>query len=256
MRLAKLQWLILFLTLLVPWQIRANEVATDTTDCTNKSDCGLPGEDQLVLMGSLLLSIKDLPKGFGQAGMGIPADLVAAAFGLGEDNRKFSLGGLLDAAALSPFEMVTPHYYSYRLQRTMIPRLETVLAKAKVGMSDLMASSWPSPALIVENIPGIGPRIYDADQIRALVSTKLFPYHMRVEWKRDEGVLVPDIQLDRRMGSFVRECLAEAIKNKGCKTAKSKYTAQGMPHSNPISLGGASNFMFDTPSLRHPPVYL
>jgi hypothetical protein len=197
---------ILLVTLVLP--VKASDAAVSMKDCTNSgSACGLSGVDRRTLLKSLRDGMKDMPRSsLAAPGIGFPADVVAVAYGIDDPGREFSLRGTLGAIALFPIEVFDPHYYSYQAQRIMIPRLERKLALAKIHMAEPSGA----PALVTVNVPGIGPQIYDADQIRALVATDLFPYPMHVEWKRSSGVTVPYIQLGRT-ALFARNCLIEMV---------------------------------------------
>ena len=185
----------------------------DKIDCTGRPHCGLAGVERLILLDSLRQSLVDLPSLFGRPGIGIPADVLAEAYGIEDESRRFSLVGLAGATVLFPLQAPAPHYYRYRLQRVMISRLEAVLTKEKIRMND---PELVSP-LIPMNIPGIGLNIYDPQQIRALVGTNLFRFPMRIEWKRADGVMVPYVQLDPDAALFARNCLDEAIRKEGKK---------------------------------------
>jgi len=190
----------------LPHAMNAEGGASNVKYCTNSDpNCGLSGIDRSVLRDSLFKGLKDLPFGLGGRGIGFPADVLAAAYNMNDQQHEFSIRGALGAVVMFPLEATLPHYYSYRVHRAMLPRLENVLANAKLHMSE----PEHAPALVALNVPGIGPRIYDADQIRALVATDLFPYPMHFEWRRSAGVLVPFVQLDRSWAQFARKCLED-----------------------------------------------
>jgi hypothetical protein len=239
---ARLTMTVLAIVLALPQTAKVNNVVADSKDCTDsKSPCGLSGVDRSVLLKSLLDGMSDLPTGFAARGIGFPADVLAAAYGIDDGGREFSFGGTVGAIAAFPFESTRPHYYSYRAQRAMIPRLERTLAFAKLHMSEPARA----PALVAVNVPGIGPRIYDADQIRALVGSGLFPYAMRVEWKRSSGVRVPFVQLDRKAAQFSRACLTEIVNRLPSTGQAAKTGNTGCP----IALNKAYSFDQGPPAM-------
>jgi hypothetical protein len=173
--------------------------------CNNANlTCGLTGISQTELLDSLYQGINNLPHGLKGATMGFPAEVLAAAYGIDARGNTFSLKGTFEALALFPVEGFTPHYYSYRTHRAMLSRLEIALSQAKMHMRE----PTDPPVILALNLPGIGPRVYDADQLRKLAATDLFPYPMHIEWVRSSGVLVPYVQLDLAEAGFVKNCLA------------------------------------------------
>jgi hypothetical protein len=202
--------------------------------------CGLTGISQTESLDSLYQGINNLPHGLKGATMGFPAEVLAEAFGIDARGSTFSLNGAVEAIALFPVEAFTPHYYSYRTHRAMLSRLEVALSQAKMRMR----GPTDPPVIVALNLPRIGPRVYDADQLRGLAATDLFPYPMHIEWVRSSGVLVPYVQLDPGEAAFVKNCLAnlglqpgkppkKLITSTGCPTAASNSTQPGTARGNP-----------------------
>jgi hypothetical protein len=195
MALRKMFTMLSLSTLLtLPQMMNAEDATQNAKHCADSdSDCGLSGIKKAQLLDSLYRGLTDLPFGLNGREIGFPADVLAAAYGIDEQGRKLSFGGAMEAAFLFPLEAALPHYYSYRAHRAVLSRLESRLAQAKLHMSE----PEHAPVLVAVNVPGKGPRIYDADQLRALVATDLFTYPMHLEWKRSSGVSVPYVLSER-----------------------------------------------------------
>lgn len=193
--------------------------AETSVDCTGKSDCGVRGIERSVLLKSLELAMQDLS--WPSKHIGLPADVIAAACGVDDDSRRFSLPGMAQAIISFPGSFWWPEFYSYRVQRVMVSRLEKQIASAK----ELMKDPEGSPALIAADVPGIGPTIYDARLIRTLMTTSLFPYRIRLEWKKAYATRVPYVQLETGVANFTRDCLNEVIQQSKstCEDAVKRY---------------------------------
>lgn len=142
-------------------------------DCSKTEEsCGLPGIDLQTRYKALSSAIVQIG-----ADYYFPVDVLAASFGLEDTGWKFS-----------PHLRFSPHFWS--LNRS---RMEAVFSRQK----RLMLDPDDAPALIAVDVPGIGPRVYDADFIRTLIATELFPYRMLVVSRKRNGARVSFVKLDR-----------------------------------------------------------
>jgi hypothetical protein len=73
-----------------------------------------------------------------------------------------------------------------------------------------------APLLVAVDLPGNGLRVYNAELIRTLFSTSLFPYKVHIihfNNKATAGADSPLLILDRVSADFLRSCLYEAARN-------------------------------------------
>lgn len=94
------------------------------------------------------------------------ADVLAAVLGTTERGRQWKLG---------------PEHFP--ILPSTIPRIAELYRVAKRYPSD----PFEGTAFVIVNVPGLGPRAYDADAIRLLLSTELFPDELRIVDKRNNG---------------------------------------------------------------------
>jgi hypothetical protein len=126
---------------------------------------------------------------------GFPADVLASAYGLNVQGRIFK-----------------PERW-----RIWVPRLEEALVDAKRGS----ISSDHLPQFGVLDVPGLNRSLYDFTVVRSLVATDLFPYPMRIKYRRLKGIDVPFVELqtstDPRSGALLaKKCFEEAEKDGSC----------------------------------------
>jgi hypothetical protein len=138
-------------------------------------------------------------------------DVLAASLALEDKGSQFS-----------------PHFWS--LQRS---KMEAAFSREK----RLMITPEDPPALVAVDVPGIGPRVYDADLIRSLIATELFPYRMKVISKPRDGTRVRYIKLDPTGGYLAKTCFAEVKNSKAaaCPNAL-KPKEHGTADFSPASL--------------------
>jgi hypothetical protein len=154
--------------------------------------CGLSGIDAHKRFEALSTAITEIKSDYY-----FPVDILAASFVIEDKDSKFA-----------------PHRWSLKKSR-----MEDVFSQEK----RLLVQPKDPPALVPLDLPKTGLRVYDADIIRALLSTELFPYRMHVvSWKRD-GVKVSFVKLDRDAGKLAKDCFDEAAKSgvAACPTALS-----------------------------------
>jgi len=74
----------------LPHAMNAEGGASNVKYCTNSDpNCGLSGIDRSVLRDSLFKGLKDLPFGLGGRGIGFPADVLAAAYNMNDQQHEF-----------------------------------------------------------------------------------------------------------------------------------------------------------------------
>ena len=129
---------------------------------------------------------------------GFPADVLVSAYGLNDKGR-----------ILKP-----------ELWRIWVPRLEGALIDAKRGS----INSEGLPQFEQLDIPGLDHRLYDLAIVRSLVATDLFPYSMRITYRRMKGVKIPFVRLQsttapQKGALLAKTCFGEAENGGTCPNA-------------------------------------
>jgi hypothetical protein len=185
----------------------------------DERNCGLSGISIRTRYEALWQSIIELGGDYY-----FPVDILAASFSLEDRGWKFS-----------------PHLWSLRRSR-----MEAVFSREK----RLMLDPDDPLTLVTVDVPGIGPRAYDADIIRTLIPTELFPYRMIVISKKRNGTKVDFVKLDRRGGELAKTCFKEVVDTgiAACPDAlrQKRQNAIRMTVPNPMNrFPGNAVFQFD-----------
>jgi hypothetical protein len=186
------RWLLIALVIVTgSLEASAQSLGTipQSIDCTSgesEGDCGLPGIDLHTRYESLDSAINKIGSGYY-----FPVDVLAASFGGEDEGWKITL---------RPWLFVRS-------------RMERTFSRDK----RLMIEPVDPPASVAISVPGIGPRVYDADLVRALFATELFPYRMKIVSEKRDHTRVSFVALEPEPAGLVKACFKEVLDKNATK---------------------------------------
>jgi len=192
-------------------------VAGESDTSLTEDTCGLPGIPHALLYRNVANAVVADGKRYG-----FPADLVNYVFGMPPSRHQF---------ALRPWEF-----------RKSYAEEDLSGAKRRLPAHDQAAP------VVAFDMPGMGIQFYDADLIRALVSTDLFPYQMHIRTMTVNHQKSEFIQLDKASAQLTKDCLGEISmdettansKHLGCTATLKKYKSEETGQDEPRVRGSMS----------------
>jgi hypothetical protein len=176
----------------------------DKRSCSGQALC-LPGPNQKAIYFAMAQAIGT----FEGVDWGFPAEIIAAAYGWE------SLGIRVSRPLLPPQLLPYPQYPpSGTVKREVTSSALRAFLK-QLSQAKRRVSTQATPVIVSVDIPTLGPRLYDANLIRDLVSTELVPHRIRIRSYKIDNVLVPYVILQSGPAELAQGCFKEAAADGG-----------------------------------------
>lgn len=201
--------------------------AFDEKSCSGQDPC-LPGPNQKAIYFAMAQAIKKFEKGE----WGFPAEIIAAAYGWD------SLGTRVSGPLLPPQLLPYPQYPPSGAVKREVTSVALRAFLEQLSQAKRRVSTQDTPVVVSVDIPTIGPRLYDANLIRDLVSTELIPHRIRIRSYNNDSVLVPYVILERGPAELAQNCFEEAAADgaSGCPNTL-KQAEQKQAQLRQVSFG-------------------